>query len=455
MRTYDQNLATSASGEGSWTKVRQKVTKKVTFLNPVELNKQYNLLMHLGLTSVKFTATVSDWQIDGDDDNSGAIDGNEELAVTDVYLPINVGGKKYNFTSYNAPTGGTVYATGVAELTGNTMEKNSNNYYEVVILQNTVAGQVSKKYYISAEAQADGLTRYELYGNDGNSAGVWVTVSRFEPVTYYFTSYSSSSEGATEYSKGTAQTTGNFSSDGSRAEIVVVNNFGDDTFVGKTFYIDATADANGTTKHQLYKADGGTENLWVSISKLEPKIYTFTSYDGNGSGATKYSEGIAKTTGAFRTIGDESYSQILVVTNDADNKQAGDIYYVVSDANTDGTKYQLYDSKGTATSIYVSISEFKSKTYNFTSHSAASGGTQYTTGTAQTTGNFAIFEGVSYQQIKVLTNPGNTDWEGKCFYIIKSAEVGTDKPRYQLRNADGTIVSSNDANVWIAVTGEA
>lgn len=99
VRTFDPNLASSANddtGTGSpkvstWSKVKQTIKKKVTFNDVVQLNKQYTLIMHLGLTSVKFEATVSNWELRGDDNNNGVID-EEETAVdiTDVYLPINV-----------------------------------------------------------------------------------------------------------------------------------------------------------------------------------------------------------------------------------------------------------------------------------------------------------------------------------------------------------------------------
>lgn len=79
VRTYDANLS------GECTEVEQIISKVIQFANPVELNKYYTLLMHLGLTGIKFTASVSDW----DDDTDG--NGNIELEqAEDVHLPINV-----------------------------------------------------------------------------------------------------------------------------------------------------------------------------------------------------------------------------------------------------------------------------------------------------------------------------------------------------------------------------
>ena len=65
-------------------RVGQKIKKTVTFQNPVQLNKQYSLLIHLGLTSVKFTATVSGW------DQVGTIEDADLSESQQIHLPINV-----------------------------------------------------------------------------------------------------------------------------------------------------------------------------------------------------------------------------------------------------------------------------------------------------------------------------------------------------------------------------
>lgn len=83
VRTYDTNL------EDQFSAVKQVIDKIVKFPK-LELNKQYNVTMHLGLNSVKFVASVSDWQVDGDTNGDGTITAPEELSATDVHLPINV-----------------------------------------------------------------------------------------------------------------------------------------------------------------------------------------------------------------------------------------------------------------------------------------------------------------------------------------------------------------------------
>lgn len=104
VRTKDANL------EDAYSEVKQTITKKVTFNKAVELNKQYSLLMHLGLTSVKFTASVSDWSVAGDDNNNGVIDGTETLDIQDVFVPINVAA--YSVKMEGATASGSVAPAG-------------------------------------------------------------------------------------------------------------------------------------------------------------------------------------------------------------------------------------------------------------------------------------------------------------------------------------------------------
>lgn len=80
VRTYDANLA------NGFSEVTQTVSKKVTFSEAIKLNKMYNILIHLGMTSVKFDAIVSNWDVtDTDADSDGVADADQN-----VYLPINV-----------------------------------------------------------------------------------------------------------------------------------------------------------------------------------------------------------------------------------------------------------------------------------------------------------------------------------------------------------------------------
>ena len=85
-RTKDANLA------NGYSEVEQTVSKIIAFTNPVELNKKYGIKIILGLTSVKFAATVSDWSFVGDTDNDGVLDSGEGETVTvqEIDVPKNV-----------------------------------------------------------------------------------------------------------------------------------------------------------------------------------------------------------------------------------------------------------------------------------------------------------------------------------------------------------------------------
>ena len=65
--------------------VTQTITKTITFASAVQMNKRYNILIHLGLTGIKFDATVSDWIEDINGDSN--VDQNDTQTVN---LPINV-----------------------------------------------------------------------------------------------------------------------------------------------------------------------------------------------------------------------------------------------------------------------------------------------------------------------------------------------------------------------------
>ena len=154
VRTKDDNLAAAASGgEGAWTKVEQVITKKLTFTKPVELNKQYSILMHLGLTGVKFTASVSDWEVeDGTKNFDSDGDGTADIKVEDVWLPINVGSLivAYNNAAESKGASGTKLAKSSSDI----------HYY-------TIADGKSGKVTVSGDLAFD-----EAYSS---SKAEWIT----------------------------------------------------------------------------------------------------------------------------------------------------------------------------------------------------------------------------------------------------------------------------------------
>lgn len=79
VRTYDQNLAVPTSESAKCSKVTQTITNVVTLPKTLLLpNKKITLVLHLGLTSVKFAATVDNW-----DTTTGTV-------TKEVWLPSNV-----------------------------------------------------------------------------------------------------------------------------------------------------------------------------------------------------------------------------------------------------------------------------------------------------------------------------------------------------------------------------
>ncbi|MDD5821141.1 MAG: hypothetical protein PUD23_03675 [Prevotella sp.] len=85
----------NASLHKGYTEVEQSFYKDLT-LKSVSLNAKYNLLIHLGLTSVKFDATVSDWtNTVAGSTQSGAgqsVDGAQTEDPMVIYMPANVAG---------------------------------------------------------------------------------------------------------------------------------------------------------------------------------------------------------------------------------------------------------------------------------------------------------------------------------------------------------------------------
>lgn len=85
VRTADKNLS------AGFTEVEQVITNKVT-LSSLAPNKYYKIIMHLGLTSVKFEAKVADWQTasGGTYDENGTYTPGGDANESSVWLPSNV-----------------------------------------------------------------------------------------------------------------------------------------------------------------------------------------------------------------------------------------------------------------------------------------------------------------------------------------------------------------------------
>lgn len=118
VRTADPKL------EGKFTEVTQTITNAVELGNSMEANKYYTLVMHLGLTSVKFEAIVADWSHDNGttyDENGNPIPGSNENATESVWLPSNVILKKESQSIAADATSATINLSGLNESTAYTV----------------------------------------------------------------------------------------------------------------------------------------------------------------------------------------------------------------------------------------------------------------------------------------------------------------------------------------------
>lgn len=124
VRTIDSKLSwdgTGAAGDSrtdlQFTEVEQVITNKVELNgNLLDPNKFYTLVMHLGLTSVKFEAVVADWSgtEDGTYNEGGGENPSGDKTEKSVWLPSNVVADVINET---APATGTkvINLTGLKE----------------------------------------------------------------------------------------------------------------------------------------------------------------------------------------------------------------------------------------------------------------------------------------------------------------------------------------------------
>ena len=79
--------------------------------------------------------------------------------------------------------------------------------------------------------------------------------------------------------------------------------------------------------------------------------YSFTSYS-DAEGTTTWGTGVVEVIESK-----ENFTKVKVIENTPNESFVNNIFYIQSDAKTDGTLYQLYTDEGeTSANIYVSIS---------------------------------------------------------------------------------------------------
>ena len=119
VETIDPKLAGKLSDlETRGSSIENIISKKAIFGEDVdfEAGKQYEIKIHLGMTSVKIDATVTDWVDSGNSVDVDLPDNQDELAAT-ADGAVNVG-DQYNYTSYAEAAAETQWGTGVATVTG-------------------------------------------------------------------------------------------------------------------------------------------------------------------------------------------------------------------------------------------------------------------------------------------------------------------------------------------------
>lgn len=86
------------------------------------------------------------------------------------------------------------------------------------------------------------------------------------------------------------------------------------------------------------------------VEPFTPVVYTFTSYS-DAEKTTEWGSGTVETT----DVESNGYTKVTVKTN-TDESFVGNEYYIVSNAKTDGTVYELFTDAGTTSAgIYVTI----------------------------------------------------------------------------------------------------
>lgn len=124
VRTADKNL------KDGYTQVEQVITNKVS-LSTLLPNKYYTIIMHLGLTSVKFEAKVVDWTSKASEawnENTGAEESTGEDNESKVWLPSNVvSANSWNIepSSPSFPAKGGAFTLTTVKMNTNTLAYNA------------------------------------------------------------------------------------------------------------------------------------------------------------------------------------------------------------------------------------------------------------------------------------------------------------------------------------------
>ena len=225
VETYDPNLATFLSdGAVRGSSVQNTIEKKITFENgtisKLEAGKVYTINLHLGLTSVKFDASVTDWP---------------ETMGTDIDLPYN----------YDPNDPSHFYTEEEAA------EYNSQ-------LPDAVEVGDEKPHYSETEINAHNAT-----------LDIWDETTIRQDAVFAFNSYVTGNPAST-WGTGTVRVVGQ--ADG-KTTVEVLTNSNYPEQVGQQYVVNA-ANLTGGASFELYT----TENVATGISVDVFEVYSFDAY---------------------------------------------------------------------------------------------------------------------------------------------------------------------------------
>ena len=179
VETIDPNLAgVMSDGVTKGTSTENVIYKENIFGDKVDFEpgKQYDIHIHLGMTSVKIVAEVQPWVENGETTVNLPDNQNPEEATAGSIVP--EAGSVYNYQSFFGKDAGLAIDNGRVETTGNF----KGSYVEVKVTESTVPAYNNQIFFVPATAKTDGTTKTQLYryNADDNileATGIWVTIS--------------------------------------------------------------------------------------------------------------------------------------------------------------------------------------------------------------------------------------------------------------------------------------
>ena len=259
VETIDPNLAEIMSDKVTkGSSIENVIEKHAIFGDKVDFEpgKQYDIHIHLGMTSVKIEATVQAWVENG---------------VTVVDLPENQnpdaptdftadpqGGWTYNFVSYFDKDDDVVIEEGTATVLANTNPAKFVGSYVGVETTGTYGTNI---FYVAKNAATDGITKTQLLKLEDNvlkATGIWVQISQGtitapEAPIYAFT--------CEQYgTSGTAKIT----AAGLNYDIEVLDNT-ETSFIGRHFYAKRPAKVGDSIQLYTDAACTTLANLVITV----------------------------------------------------------------------------------------------------------------------------------------------------------------------------------------------